>query len=237
MRFPAKIGSVVLALVAMLLLGAISAGAASAAEFKAKPSFPVNFTGSGGAGLLETKAGRSVTCTETKVTSGSVASSSEAHATVVFHGCFAEHVALLTCQSAGRASGEIATSVAATPIDLNAAHTEAGLLLTPASGEVFVEFKCSLGPINETLKVKGSVIGKVPTSELNAFRSSLNLEFKALKGAQEFTQVEGTGTKHVLMTEGEGTEPFAAEESGISEAVPGTSVLNAEEEKQVELAS
>lgn len=236
MRFPVKIGSVGLALVVMLLLSAIAAGAASAAEFGAKPSFPVNFTGSGGAGLLETKGGRSVTCTETQVTSGSVASSSEAHAEVVFHGCFAEHFALLTCQS-GSTAGVIATSVKATPVDLNAAHTEAGLLLTPASGEVFVAFNCSLGPINETLTVKGSVIGRVPTSELNSFRSSLHLEFKALKGAQEFTQVEGTGAKHVLMTEGKGTEPFAAEESGISEAAPGTSTLTAEEGKQVELAS
>ncbi|MGN6816551.1 MAG: hypothetical protein ACTHK3_10790 [Solirubrobacterales bacterium] len=221
----------------MLLLSAIAAGAASAAEFGAKPAFPVNFTGSGKTGLLETKGGRSVTCTETVVTSGAVASSSEAHAEVVFHGCFAEHLPLLTCQTAGSASGVIVTNVKATPIDLNATHTEAGLLLTPASGEVFVEFKCSLGPINETLTVKGSVIGKVPTSELNSFRSSLHLEFKALKGAQEFTQVEGTGAKHVLMTEGKGTEPFAAEESGISEAAPGTSTLNAEEGKQVELAS
>lgn len=236
MRYLRKIGSVGLALAAISLLGAISAGGASAAEFQASPSFPVNFTGNGKVGLLETKAGRSVTCAETKVTVGAVVGSKEATATVVFEGCFAERLPLLTCQSGG-VSGQIVAKVKATPINLDAAKTEAGLLLEPASGTQFVSFDCVLGPINEELIVTGSVIGKVPTAELNEFRSTLHLEFKALKGAQEYTQVEGAGAKHVLMTEGKGTEPFAAEESGISEAVPGSSTLTAEEGKQVKLAS
>ncbi|MGE5527148.1 MAG: hypothetical protein ACM3Q9_00615 [Methanosarcina sp.] len=226
MRYPRKIGVLGLALVAMLMLGVVAAGAASAAEFKANPSFPVNFTGSGKVGLLETKGGRSVTCAETKVNTGAVVSSEEATATVVFEGCFAEHVALLTCQS-GSVSGQIVAKVKATPIDLNSAHTEAGLLLEPASGTQFASFHCVLGPVNEELIVTGSVIGKVPNAQLNEFRTTLNLEFKATLGAQEYTQVEGTGTPHVLMTEGKGTEPFAAEESGISEAVPGTTTLTA----------
>lgn len=224
-----------MALVAMSLLGAISAGAASAAKFEAEPSFPVKFSGKGGIGLLETKAGRSVTCTETLAT-GSLVTGAEAEANVRFKGCFAEHLPLLTCTTTGSVSGEITTNkIKATPIDLNASHTEAGLLMEPASGTVFAEFHCTLGPVNETLTVTGKVIGKVPTAELNQFRPTLNLEFKGLKGAQEFTQVEGTGTSDVLMTEGKGTEPFAAEESSISESVPGETTLTALESKQVKL--
>ncbi|MGE5335801.1 MAG: hypothetical protein ACM3JL_00035 [Nitrososphaerota archaeon] len=234
MRYQGRIGALGLALVAMLLFSASAAGAASAAEFKANPAFPVNFTGSGKVGLLETKAGRSVTCTETKVANGAVVNAKEATATVVFDGCFAEHLPLLTCQS-GSVSGQIVANVKATPIDLNAAHTEAGLLLEPASGTQFVSFHCALGPVNEELIVTGSIIGKVPTAQLNEFRSTLTLEFKATLGSQEYTQVEGAGARHVLMTEGKGTEPFAAEESGISEAVPGTTTLTAEEGQKVEL--
>jgi hypothetical protein len=235
MRYPRKIVGVGLALAAIFLLGAITAGAASAAEFAASPGFPVKFSGAGSVGLLETKAGRSVTCTETRA-SGEVGSATNAKATVVFKGCYAEHLPLLSCTSEGRASGEIATNpISGTPVDLNSAKTEVGILLQPASGEVFTEFKCSLAPVNETIKVTGSVIGKVPTAELNSFRSQLHLEFHALKGEQEYTQVEGAGARHVLLTEGKGTEPFAAEESGISEAVPGTTTLTAEGGGQIKV--
>jgi hypothetical protein len=235
MRYPAKIGRVGLALAAMLLIGAIGAGGASAAEFAASPSFPLKFSGEGKAGLLETKAGHSVTCSEGS-TSGEVAGSTEAKASVVFKGCHAEHLPLLACTSSGRASGEIATSsLKATPVDVNAAKTEAGILLQPASGEVMAEFKCSLGFVNETLTVTGSVIGKVPNAELNSFRSTLHLEFIAVKGVQQYTQVEGTGPQHVLLTKGEGTEPFAAEQSGIHEAVPGSTTLTAEGGKQLKV--
>lgn len=233
MRYPRKIGRIGLALVAMLLLGAVSAGTASAAEFAASPSFPVKFSGEGSVGLLETKAGRSVTCAEGEA-SGEVGSSTSASAVVVFKGCHAEHLPLLACTSAGRASGEIATSaMKGTPVNLT--KSEVGILLQPASGEVMAEFKCSLGIVNETLIVRGSVIGKVPNGELNQPRSELHLEFKALKGIQEYTTYEGSGTSHFLTTEGKGTEPFAAEQSGINEAVPGSTTLTAETGKQIEV--
>jgi hypothetical protein len=236
MKFSVKIASTGLALVALLLLGGIAAASALAAEFKAEPSFPVNFTGKGSAGFLETKAGRVVTCTNTEATSGEVVNATEVKKVVVkFTGCFAERVALLSCQSGGT-SGEIVTkSIKARPVDLNAAKTEAGLLLEPESGELFAEFKCELGPIKETLKVKGSIIGKVPTAELNEFRETLHLEFKELKGTPEPNQVEGAGEKHVLMTKGEGTEPFEYEESGIQEAVPGSTTTTAQEGKKIKL--
>lgn len=237
MRYPVKIGSIGVALLAAIVLSAFAAASATAATFEAEPSFPVKFTGEGGPGFLETKAGRVVTCTSTEA-SGEVSSASEVkNVSVRFKGCFAEHVALLTCQSKGAASGEIVTnSIKAKPVDLNAAKTEAGLLLEPeAAGGLFAEFKCEIGPIKETLKVKGSVIGKVPNGELNSFRETLHLEFKETKGTPEPNQVEGAGEKHVLLTQGEGTEPFAFEESGIQEAVAGTTVTKALEGKKIKL--
>lgn len=233
MRYPRKIGRVGLALVAMLLLGAVSAGSASAAEFAASPSFPVKFSGEGSVGLLETQAGRSVTCAEGEA-SGAAESSGSASASVVFKGCHAEHFPLLSCTSAGRASGEIATvQMKGTPV--NVTSSEVGILLQPASGEVMAEFKCSLGPISETLIVRGAVIGKVPNGELNSFRSTLHLEFKAVKGTQEYTKHLGSTSSFFLTTEGKGTEPFAAEQSGINEAVPGSTTLTALEGKQLKV--
>jgi hypothetical protein len=237
MRYPVKIKSLSLALVVAFLLGGIAAASASAAEFKAEPSFPVKFTASGGPGFLETAKGRVVTCTSTEG-SGEVSGATEVKkVSVRFKGCFAEHVALLTCQSAGQGSGEIVTnSIKATPVDLNAGKTEAGLLLEPeTAGALFAEFKCEFGPIKETLKVKGSIIGKVPNAELNAFRETLHLEFNETKGTPTPNQVEGAGEKHVLLTKGEGTEPFEFEESGIQEAVPGTTATTALEGKKIKL--
>lgn len=224
-----------MALVAMLLLGAIGAGPASAAEFAASPGFPVKFTGTGSVGFLETEAGRSVTCTEGQA-SGEVGSSTAAKASVVFKGCHAEHLPLLACTSSGRASGEIATkALKGTPVNVDAGQEEVGILLQPESGSVLAEFTCSLGPVKETITVTGSVIGKIPNAELGEPRSTLHLEFKAVKGAQEYTQVEEAGAEHVLMTEGKGTEPFEAEKSGINEAVPGSTTLTAEAGGQIEV--
>ena len=235
MRYPAKIGRVGLALVAMLLLGAISAGSAAAAEFASSGGFPVKFSGEGEAGLLETVEGRSVTCTEGSA-SGEVAGSKEAKATVVFKGCHAEHFPLLTCTTSGKAAGEIATkSMKGTPVNLDTTKTDVGILLQPASGEVMAEFNCSLGFVNETLIVKGAVIGKVQRADVNKETATIHLEFKALKGKQEYTQIEGAGTQYFLTTEGEGTAPFKAEQSGINEAIPGSTVLTAEEGKKIKI--
>jgi hypothetical protein len=233
MRCPRKIGQMGLVLAAVSLLSGIAATTASAAKFEAEPSFPVKFTASGGPGFLETAKGRAVTCTSTEAT-GEVSGATEVkNVSVHFKECFAEHVALLKCGT----KGEIVTNkIKASPVDLNAAKTEAGLLLEPeAAGGLFAEFNCELGPIKETLKVKGSIIGKVPTTELNEFRETLDLEFRETKGTPEPNQVEGTGEKHVLLTEGQGTEPFAFEESGIQELVPGTTATKALEGKKIKL--
>lgn len=235
MRFPVRIG---LALAAMLLLSAIAAGAASAAKFEASPSFPVKFSGEGKVGLLETKKGHSVTCTSAKA-SGEVAGiEAVTSVTVAFKGCFAEHAPALACTTSGKASGEIVTNgIAGKPVDLDPLHLQAGLLLEPASGEVFAEFVCEYAPLSvkETLTVTGSVIGQVKTTELNEFRSSLDLEFVQAAGVQTWTQVEAAGASHFLLTKGEGTAPFAAEQSAVGEAAPGTTTVTALEGKQIKL--
>jgi hypothetical protein len=219
------------------LFSVLAVAPASAAELRFEPSFPVNLTLSSSVGFLDTAAGRVITC-QAGQGSLEVASATELkNAAITFKGCFAERVALLSCQSAGQGSGEIVTnSIKATPVDLNAAKTEAGLLLEPeTAGGLFAEFKCEFGPIKETLKVKGSIIGKVPNAELNEFRETLHLEFNETKGTPTPNQVEGKGEKHVLLTKGEGTEPFEFEESGIQEAVSGTTTLTVQEGKRVKL--
>lgn len=242
MRYPAKIRGLSVALVAVLLLGAIAASSASAARFEAKPAFPVKFSGEGKVGLLETKGGHSVTCTGAKA-SGEVSSESAvANVSVVFQGCFAEHISgvALPCTTSGRASGEVATNlIAGRPIDLDPLHVQVGLLLEPASGEVFAEFVCqstnSSIPVKETLTVTGAVIGQVKTTDLNEFRSTLDLEFVQAGGVQAWTQAEAAGAQHFLMTKGEGTAPFAAEQSAVGEAAPGTTTTTALEGKQIKL--
>lgn len=240
MRYPAKIGRLSLALAAVLLLGAIAANVASAAEFQAKPSFPVKFTGEGGVGLLETKAGHSVTCKQTTATGEIANTTAVGGLTVHFKECFAEHLPALPCTSAeAKVSGEIVTNtIVGTPIDLDPLHVQVGLLLeSSAAGGVFAKFTCentALG-VNEEIKVTGKVIGQVKTTQLNEFRSTLNLEFVQGGGVQTWTQVEGAGTQYFLLTEGTGTAPFAAEQSAVGEAVPGTTTTTALETKQIKV--
>lgn len=239
MSSPRSVGSMVLALVTAFLLSGIAAAGASAAKFEAEPSFPVKFTAKGGAGFLET-AGirhRSVTCTETEA-SGEVSSATEVkNVSVTFKGCFAEHLPLIKCKTKAKAEGEIVTnSIKAKPVNLDTLGKQVGLLFEPeVSGSLFAEFECKFGEIQETIKVKGSIIGKVPVTDLEKFTETLHLEFIQVAGMPLVSQVEGKGEKHVLLTEGEGTEPFAAEESGIQEAVPGSTTTTAQEEKKVKL--
>src|SRR5690242_1936 len=110
MSSPVKLRLGVVALATALALAAVSAASASAASFEASPSFPVKFTASGGAGFLETVGGRAVTCLKTEG-SGEVGSATEVKSvTVRFKECFAEHLPILKCGTAGAASGEIVTN-------------------------------------------------------------------------------------------------------------------------------
>lgn len=235
MKYPANIRRAGFALVALLLLGAVAANAASAAEFQAKPSFPVRFTAKGGPGLLETKGGHSVTCLETTGSGEVAGAASVANVSVHFKGCIAEHLAALPCTSAGAASGEIVTNtISGTPVNLDTLHLQVGILLQPASGTTFAEFVCASTsglPVKETLKVTGSVIGQVKTTDLNEFHSAITLEFVQAAGVQAWTQVEGAGASHVLLTEGSGTAPFAAEQSGVA----GEATTTALEGKQIKV--
>jgi hypothetical protein len=242
MRHLRSIRHIGLALVAVLLLGGIATASASASGFEAEPSFPVKFTATAGKGFLETKAGRKVTCLKSKGSGEVSGAVTVAKVAVAFEGCFAkvkvvaeQGAEVVPCQS-GLVPGEITTkSIKGKPVTLGTLKAEAGLLLEPESGELFAEFNCG-GVV--TLKVKGSIIGKVPNAQLNEFRTTLNLEFKAKKGTPEPNQVEGAGEKHVLLTKGESALPgqsFEFEESGIQEATVGETVIEMLEGKKIKL--
>lgn len=241
MRYPLKIGSLGLVLAAMLLLGAIGAGVASAAKFEAKPGFPVKFTGKGGVGLLETKSGKSVTCTSGEASGEVSGATAVANVSVVFKGCFAERLstALLPCTTAGKASGEIATNaIVGKPVNLDTLGVQVGLLLEASSG-VFAEFTCKSTlpqiPVEEDLTVTGEVIGQFKTTQVNEFRKSLNLEFVQANGVQAWTQIEGAGTQYFLETAGEGAIKFGPEQSAVGEAVAGETTTTALEGKELKV--
>lgn len=230
-----------MALAAMLLLGAISAGSASAAEFKASPSFPVKFTGKGGVGLLETKTGKSVTCTSGE-TSGEVQNATAVGGvTVQFKGCFAERLTTqaLPCTSAGASPGEIRTNtIIGKPVNLDPLKVQVGLLLEASSG-TFAEFTCKSTkeefPVEEVLTVTGELIGQFKTTQLNEFRETLNLEFVQASGTQAWTQIEASGPQYFLETAGSGAIKFGPEQSAVGEAVPGETTVTALEGKKVKV--
>ncbi|HMI80269.1 MAG TPA: hypothetical protein VK480_00630, partial [Solirubrobacterales bacterium] len=158
---------------------------------------------------------------------------------VQFKGCFAEHLPALPCTTSGKTSGEIWTgTIVGRPVNLDTLGVQVGLLLEPSAG-AFAEFTCksSVGPIpvEEDLTVTGSLIGQIRTTQLNEFRSTLNLEFIQAGGTQAWTQVEGAGASHFLLTKGEGTAPFGPEQSAVGEAVPGETMTTALEGKQIKV--
>lgn len=224
-----------------LAICALAAAGASAAEFKAS-AFPVSFTASGGAGFLETESGDTVECREA-TGSGELASAhSVAKVSIRFKGCKAYLVAhvgeLLSCHSTAPAGAEeeiVTDQIKGQAVDVNAALTEAGILLSPESGEPFAEFACKGSGVSAGVKVKGSIIGKV-VSPLKTKSKEVRLEFALVKPVPFGTPTLGEyfgepSGKAKLETSVEGTPEQG---SGIEEAVHGSTVTRSEQEVEVD---
>lgn len=243
MRYPQKIGRLGLALVAMLLLGALTAGTASAAKFESTGGFPVGFTAKGGVGLLETKTGKSVTCTSGEAAGEVQGATAVGGITVQFKGCFAERLTMqaLPCTSAGATNtGEIWTNtIVGKPVNLDPLKVQVGLLLEASGGGAFAEFTCKSTkeqfPVEEELTVTGELIGQFRTTQLNEFRKTMNLEFVQAGGTQAWTQLEAGGTQYFLETAGEGAIKFGPEQSAVGEAVPGETTVTALGGKEIKV--
>jgi len=219
------------ALVAVLMFSALATASASAAkpEFKSPGGFPVKFNATSGAGKLETVGAggtvRTVTC-KSDTASGEITGAKTAkNIVVVFKECTAvEGSIMANC-------GTITTNkLTAEPNYLTNPNSasEVGLDLKPESGTQFAEFKCTAGIFTVTLKVTGSVVGKITPT--NTLTKSYSLVFAQTKGKQKYEGyfVGSTFTKDVLSTSG---STFGAEQSGIE----GTDSITTE--KEVELSA
>ena len=104
----------------------------------------------------------------------------------------------LKCKSAGQTNGTIA-------MNLNAklAYVDAvghfGFLLTPSGGGNFAEVSCSF--LQHDVIGGNGILGQVTAPPFGTQSETFTLAFKALSGHQEFSQINGTGTKYGLTAE------------------------------------
>lgn len=218
------------AVAALAVMATIGAAAASASQPKVEPeggTFPVTFTGSGGAGKLETtpegaeKKVRTVNCTE-NTSSGEVNSATTVKkVAVTFKGCTATGPfgIKLNCTTAGKAAGEIVTTtLKGTLVYIKSGSSEAGILLEPESGTTFAEFTC--GGVQK-LTVTGSLVGKL--TPVNTLTNAFTLTFSQTAGVQSpegYLAPTGCAfTKAVTSSAGTavgfGGENFGAIQSGV----------------------
>jgi hypothetical protein len=225
------------ALAAMAVMALIGAGTAAASQPKAEPeggAFPVAFSGSGGAGTLETvsESGkvRTVSCTG-NTSSGEVNSATTVkNGKVKFTGCttsgpFGNN---WTCTSSGAASGEVVTAaLKGTLYYLVSGTAETGILLEPESGANFASFTCKGILLSETLTVTGAVVGKL--TPVNSLTTSFTLTFTQTAGVQSpatYLNAACSATGAVLSTAGSGAETFGPIQSGVGATESLTTAKN-----------
>lgn len=205
-----------LALVAMLAFSAMAAASASGAEPEVKAAkFPVPFTSTSGKGTLETKGGSKVTC-ESDTNKGEILDKAgNSKVTVTFKKCTTKVLGItVSCTSSGQETGTIVTKPLKDRIRyINHTTKEVGDVLSPETGELLAEFTCA----GVTIKVRGSVIGKIPAGKFEEPESSGSLEFKQSGGVQnprEYEEEVGGVFKKVVAHLETSTGGGAFEESG-----------------------
>jgi hypothetical protein len=146
-----------------------------------------------GSPLLEGAGGLSkVRCTSSESKGELSGPTSMRNITVTYSGC---KEGTSVCQT-GSTSGQIVThTLNGENIYLDKAHTLAGEILRPASGEVFAEFKCGS---EETTMVKKEVIGSsTPLGGSESTEGKLTFEQEA--GVQRYQGIEGKAeNRHVV---------------------------------------
>jgi hypothetical protein len=152
-----------LMLLALFALGSFVASAASATEGVLPPS---NFTGSGGAGQLETLSKEKIECTAVSVKEGKMTNDEEGTASLDFEGCKAvTFFGSFSANTLGDAAGIILAKVKSTVCLVKSAELVFGLAIAPTE-TVHVEVPA----VGALLLVKGTVIAE--------------LEGKGLKGKE-----------------------------------------------------
>lgn len=178
----------VVAAAAMALIGASSASANAEYFQGGNPlGHVVGFTGTSGAGTLQTVGGSTVTCTSDKAT-GKLLNATEDEAEVTFSGCKGPLSA--ACTTSGQASGVILTKQLKSEL-VNLVGGGVGVLLTPKeAGGLFAEFSC-LGVV---IKVRGSVVGVV--TPVDSEQTTGTLTFSQSGGHQLPSEYELAGVLH-----------------------------------------
>lgn len=196
-----------IALATFAVAGLAFAPAASASQPKFEPeggTFPVTFSGTGGAGTLETVPdGTKVRVVKWvgNTISGEINSSTTLrHVVLTFTGAtatgpFGSNVA---CTGPGLSSGEfVTTSLKGMLVYVKAGSSEVGIDLQPESGTAFAEFTC--GGLQKFV-ISGSVIGKL--TPVNSLTNSFTLTFTESAGKQSpessLSPTGCTATKDVL---------------------------------------
>jgi len=118
-----------------------------------------------------------------------------------------------TCTSSGMPAGTIKTSILnMKPVYLDAAKTQFGLLLSPASGSVFASMTCNFGIFKSTWN--GSLIVPIKSPALNVSASNFQLTFDGPH------QIEGAGGEYKLYENG-GFQPVELRVSSLNMSAPG----------------
>jgi len=214
-----RISMMGLSLVAAFALSALVAGGALAA--KHVNSGPLKYKSTSGIAFLEVEGGGKIEC-KVSTGTGEYTTSTSGTVTATFEGC---ETLGKKCTSAGSPSGTIVTKLLATEVGyVNKTKGEVGSDFKPASGEFNAEFACPGSPAL-SIRVKGSVIGKVEPPNVSSTESKSTL--KNSGGKQEIEKFEG-GSKDTLVSETsvEGG-PFAAA-NGIQNVT--SQVVNSEQE-------
>lgn len=202
---------VVVALSAVGMCGAASAGAAAKITYTGTGAKKGVFTVTAGKSRLQTVGGQVVVC-QAATGKGQLAASPATTASsvvVVYKECEGPGN---KCTTTGKAPGEIETKVLKMTLGDIASGAEPGALLEPESGTVVSEFKCG----TSASVVEGSgVIGKL--TPVGVKTKTFTLAFAEASGVQ-VVKLFASGTQHFLKAELNG-QPLAEAGLEVSDAL------------------
>lgn len=162
--------------------GCTTKSATKTGGYEWRPGFlEAGFSGTGGAGVLETVAGAKTTC-RASATHGRYVGDTAERETIRFTGCESSGH---ECATPGLSEGEIETSELDGTLGWEKkASKKAALDLRPAGSEPVMEYRCG-GAITV---VSGSVLAPVKSDKMS---KTATLKFKATKGKQKPDAFEG----------------------------------------------
>lgn len=154
------------------------------------------FKGKGGGANLEIIGVGGVTCTKNSDTGEFTGPKTVGKIKVTFTGCEFQSKKCQGDQPKASKEGEILTNNLVGEVGyINKAEKKVGGLFKPETGLYFTEFNCQI----LKFRVHGGVIGEV-TSTINAFTTSVTLDFKESAGIQNPLSFEG-GPEELLLSE------------------------------------